>query len=184
MDKKWLIRKKFFLLRKKNYFEVKDSYFTPIIKIISKFKIDRKINVSIYYPSFYEVNVLKIFDQDFSKNCNFFLPIIEKNNKMQFHEWKKNDILFVNKYGLLEPKKSRQIVPDVVLVPILSFDKNKNRIGYGKGYYDKYLNKYVKSNKKILTIGVAFSFQKYHKLPVNHKDFKLDFVITEKGVIK
>ncbi len=183
MDKKGLIRKKFFFLRKKNYFEVKDSYFTPIIKLISKIKIDRKINVSIYYPSFYEVNVLKLLDNDFSKNCNFLLPIIEKNNKMQFYKWKKNDILFVNKYGLLEPKKSRKIIPDVALVPILSFDKKKNRIGYGKGYYDKYLNKYRNSNKKILTIGVAFSFQKYHKLPVNHKDFKLDFVVTEKGMI-
>ena len=102
---------------------------------------------------------------------------------MNFYKWKKNEVLALNKYGIPEPIKTKKIVPSIVLVPLLAFDKNKNRIGYGKGYYDKYLNKYVKSNKKILTIGVAFSFQKYHKLPVNNKDFKLDYIITEKGII-
>ena len=66
---------------------------------------------------------------------------------------------------------------------VTAFDKNKNRLGYGKGFYDKYLNKYVRKNKKILTIGVAFSFQKHHKLPTNDFDFTLDFIITDKGEI-
>ena len=69
------------------------------------------------------------------------------------------------------------------MVPLLAFDKQKNRIGYGKGFYDKYLNRFLKINRNILTVGVAFSFQKYHKLPVNKKDFKLDYIITEKGMI-
>ena len=74
-------------------------------------------------------------------------------------------------------------MPDVILLPLLVFDKNKNRLGYGKGFYDKYLFKYSKI-KKILSVGVAFSFQKYHKLPVNKRDYKLDYIITEKGVIR
>ena len=48
---------------------------------------------------------------------------------------------------------------------------------------DKYLNKYIKTHKNILTVGVAFSFQKYNKIPINSKDFKLDYIITEKGII-
>ena len=68
-------------------------------------------------------------------------------------------------------------------MPLLAFDKNKNRIGYGKGYYDKFLNKLFKEKKKPLTVGIAFSFQKHHKLPVNKKDFKLDHIITEKGML-
>ena len=68
-----------------------------------------------------------------------------------------------------------------MLVPILAFDKNKHRLGYGKGYYDRYLNKYLKL-KNILTVGVAFSFQRHHKLPINKKDVKLNYIITEKGV--
>ena len=69
-----------------------------------------------------------------------------------------------------------------MIVPLLAFDKNKFRLGYGKGFYDKYLNKHLKSFKNILTVGVAFSFQKHHKLPINNKDVKLDYILTEKGI--
>ena len=102
---------------------------------------------------------------------------------MDFHTWRKNDILCLNKYGILEPIKSLKVEPSVILVPLIAFDKNKNRIGYGKGYYDKILNKYSNLNKRILSIGVAYSFQKYNKIPINNKDFKLDYIITEKGII-
>ena len=101
---------------------------------------------------------------------------------MNFFSWRKNDVLLVNKFGILEPVKTRAKVPDFMLVPILAFDKNKFRLGYGKGFYDRYLSKYLKRYKNILTIGVAFSFQKYHKLPVNKDDVKLDFILTEKGI--
>jgi len=101
---------------------------------------------------------------------------------MNFYQWKKNDILFLNQYGIPEPLKSEIKVPKVILAPVLAYDKNKNRLGYGKGFYDKYLNKCFKMHKKILAIGVAFSFQRHHKLPVNKKDYKLDYIITEKGI--
>jgi 5-formyltetrahydrofolate cyclo-ligase len=85
---------------------------------------------------------------------------------------------------MLEPAKSKAKLPDIMLVPLLAFDKNKYRLGYGKGFYDRYLNTYLKQFKHILTVGVAFSFQKYHKLPISRNDVKLDFIITEKGIIK
>ena len=69
-----------------------------------------------------------------------------------------------------------------MLVPILAFDKDKYRLGYGKGFYDNYLNKYLKKFKDILTVGVAFSFQKYHKLPKYNNDVKLNYILTEKGI--
>ena len=94
----------------------------------------------------------------------------------------KNDILKVNRYGILEPFKSSKVTPNIALVPLLAFDKQKNRLGYGKGFYDKFLSRNKKINKTIITVGVAFSFQKYNKLPINNKDFKLDYIITEKGI--
>ena len=183
MNYKEAIRKKYLLLRKKKYFKVNSRFFYPLIKIIKdKFK-NRKINISIYYPSFYEVDVLKVIDLENSKKINFLLPIIEQNNLMNFYKWKKNDVLFINRFGLLEPQKSSKKIPDIVLLPLIAFDKNKNRIGYGKGFFDKYLNRFIRNYKKILTVGIAFSFQKHDNLPVNDKDYKLDYVITEKGLI-
>ena len=69
-----------------------------------------------------------------------------------------------------------------MIVPLLVFDKYKNRLGYGKGFYDRYLQKYLKKYKKIITIGIAFSFQKYHILPAANNDVKLNYILTEKGI--
>ena len=183
MDKKEAIRKKFFLKRKKYYFEIDEKFFIPLIKLIKAKKLNRDLGISFYFPSSYEINVLKILDLEFFKRFDFFLPAIEKTHSMNFYKWRKNDVLILNKFGIPEPLKSKKKIPSIILVPLLAFDETKNRVGYGKGFYDKYLNKYLKSKKKILTVGVAFSFQKYNKLPVNDNDFKLDYVITEKGII-
>ena len=183
MDNKRFIREKYFLKRKRFFFEIKATYFQPLINIIKKKNTKRKKNISLYYPSNFEVNILKILDVEFFKNFDFSLPIIKKNQEMQFCRWKKGDILQVNKFGIPEPKILKKINPDVILVPLLAFDKNKNRIGYGRGYYDKFLNNYLKKQKKLLTVGVAFSFQKHHNLPVDKRDFKLNHILTEKGII-
>ena len=71
-----------------------------------------------------------------------------------------------------------------MLIPLLAFDLQNNRLGYGKGFYDRYLGKFLKNRKNITTIGVAFSFQKYNKLPVSRLDIKLDYILTEKGLRK
>ena len=184
MKQKNLVRKKYYAIRKKKYYEVKNFFFYPFVNLIkSKFK-NKKINLSLYYPSSFELNVLKLLELNYISNQNILLPIIENNNTMNFFPWKKNDILLINKYGMLEPIKSKINIPNVILVPLLVYDKNKYRLGYGKGFYDRYLNKYLKKFQNILTVGVAFSFQKHHKLPVNNKDVKLDYILTEKGIIK
>jgi 5-formyltetrahydrofolate cyclo-ligase len=126
--------------------------------------------------------VLKLFEIDYVTRQTILLPVIEENNSMNFFKWKENDVLFVNKYGMLEPIKSKAVVPNVIIAPLLAFDKKKNRLGYGKGFYDRYLNRYLKKFDNIITIGIAFSFQKYHKLPVKNNDVKLDYILTEKGI--
>ena len=176
------LRKKYFDLRKKNYYDINKEYFSPLSSLIrSKIK-KRFIKIALYYPSNFELNVLKFLELNNTLSKNILLPVTDKNNLMNFFSWKKNDVLFVNKFGILEPAKSQAKVPDVMLVPMLAFDKKKYRLGYGRGFYDRYLNKYLKKFKNIVTVGVAFSFQRHHKLPINKNDVKLDFIITEKGI--
>ena len=74
-------------------------------------------------------------------------------------------------------------MPDVVLVPCLAFDQRGFRLGYGKGFYDRYLGKYLKKNKNIETIGIGFSFQKYKKIPTDKYDIRLNKIYTEKGFL-
>ena len=182
MQEKDFLRKKYFSLRKKKYFEIEKNFFLPLINLIKEKFYNKKINLSIYYPASFELNVLKLLKIDYVKRQTILLPVIEENNLMNFFKWKENEVLFVNKYGMLEPIKSKAVIPNVIIVPLLSFDNNKYRLGYGKGFYDRYLNRYLKKFNNIITIGIAFSFQKYHKLPVNNNDVKLDYILTEKGI--
>ena len=98
---------------------------------------------------------------------------------MDFFSWSTKDPLSVNKFGIPEPTSGKIIFPSILLVPLVAFDKHFNRIGYGGGFYDRYIKK-IKKNKKIITIGLAYSFQKVKEVPINKYDIKLDFVITEK----
>ena len=182
MQYKTQLRQKYLSLRKKKYYGIDKKFFLPLLKLIrSKIK-KRFIKIALYYPSNFELNVLKLLEFNNILANDILLPVVDKNNLMNFFSWRKNDVLFVNQYGIPEPSKSKVKIPDVILVPILAFDKNKYRLGYGKGFYDRYLNKYLKRFKKILTVGVAFSFQRHHKLPRNQNDVKLDLIITEKGI--
>ena len=68
-----------------------------------------------------------------------------------------------------------------MMIPLLAFDKNFYRLGYGKGYYDRYLKNCFKKNKKFSRLELPFHFKKYKKLPISNFDVKLDQILTEKG---
>ena len=184
MQEKIAIRKKAFINRKNKYFEVSKNFFKPVEKLLSK-KKNKEIFLSLYYPTNYEVNVLKLFETIKIKKVKILLPVVKKKNKMIFVEWQYLDPLKINNFGMLDPCLQKKfLIPDVMLVPLLAFDSQNNRLGYGKGFYDKYLSKLLIDKKKVTTIGIAFSFQKYNKLPVSKLDIKLDYILTEKGLQK
>ena len=98
---------------------------------------------------------------------------------MDFFQWSTNDPLAINKFGIPEPISKIVKYPDILLVPLVAFDKNLNRIGYGGGFYDRYIKK-IRKQKKVLAIGFAYSFQKVKNIQTNNYDVKLDFIITNK----
>jgi len=183
MQQKSKLRKKYLKIRKENYFEIDKKFFSPLLKLIKKNIKKKSILIALYYPSNFELNVLKVLELKYFSHQTILLPVAEKNNLMNFYQWKKNDVLTINEFGMLEPIKAEAKTPDIIIVPLLAFDKDKYRLGYGKGYYDRYLNKHIKQYKKnTMTVGVAFSFQKHNKLPINKNDVKMDFILTEKGI--
>ena len=102
---------------------------------------------------------------------------------LSFRSWTVGDALEDGPYGTRQPPVGDPpVLPNVILAPLLAFDTAGWRLGYGGGFYDRYLNEYLKKNKKILTIGVAFSFQKHHKIPSFNNDVKLKYILTEKGI--
>ena len=152
------------------------------IKFLEKKDIKHKI-IGGYYPFNFELNILNILEALEKKKYLISLPKVSKNNRMNFFQWSLKDPLKINKYGIPEPISKKKIYPSILLIPLLAFDKQLNRLGYGGGYYDRYISSF-EDNDRIIKIGIGFSFQKINNLPTNKYDKKLNFIITEKDSFK
>ena len=172
------IRKKILKIRKQKKIKKFIFNFDLILNILKRKKVSGKI-IGGYYPYNYEIDILQILEKFEKKKFIITLPKIRKNSQMNFYQWSINDPLVINEFGIPEPISKMVKHPDVLLVPLVAFDKNFNRIGYGGGFYDRYIKK-IKKKKKVLTIGFAYSFQKVKKIPTNKHDIRLDFIITNK----
>ena len=175
------IRSKILEIRKNN---TNKNYKIPVDKFLSFLKTEKYNlkNIGGYYPSNYEIDDLEILYLLEKKNYRILLPSIKKNNQMEFYKWSYNDPLKINKYGISEPLSSKIFYPDILIVPLVGYDNNLNRLGYGGGFYDRYIDK-IEKRKKIVKIGLAFSYQKIKNIPINSHDKKLDFIMTEKGIL-
>jgi len=171
------LRKKILFYRKNNYKIVSLKY-SLLRDVLNKFNLLGNKKIGGYFPINYEIDCLEILKQLEKSGHKISLPITRKGNKMDFFEWSSKEPLLIGKIGIPEPYSVKKVYPDILLVPLVAFNKHKYRLGYGGGYYDRYIQK-IKKIKKILTIGMAFSFQEVTKLPINEYDKKLDFIFTE-----
>ena len=102
---------------------------------------------------------------------------------MDFVEHSLKNPFKINKYGILEPISSKKVYPDLIFIPLVAFDNNLNRLGYGGGFYDRYLEK-ISNIRRIVKIGLAFSYQKIKNVPTSKYDRKLDYIVTEKKIFE
>ena len=175
--KKSQIRKLILKIRKKRNLDKNIPInFKILSKILKKKNIKGKI-IGGYYPYNNELDCIEILKNFEKRKYLITLPKIKNNFLMDFFEWKLNEPLTINKYGIPEPSSNKSRYPDIILVPLLAFDKNLNRVGYGGGFYDRYIQK-IKKKKKFILIGLAYSFQRVKKIPTNKFDMKLDVIIT------
>ena len=176
------LRKKILKVREKTNKKNIQIDFNQIIKILKEEKINKKI-IGGYYPVNFEIDDLLLLKKFEKSKFNISLPVIKKNFQMNFYKWSFFDPLKINKYGIPEPETKNLVYPDILLIPIVAFDKNLNRLGYGGGYYDRFIER-VSRKKKIIKIGLAISSQKIKKIPINKHDQKLDYIITNENIVK
>ena len=178
------LRNRFLIKRKKRYLKSKKFNFSLIFKLIKKHFKNKKIIIGGYYPSYYEADISKFFKEAWKKKFKIVLPVVKSSTSLGFKIWLPDEPLYVNKFGILEPKSTnKEFTPDLIIVPLVAFDSQLNRIGYGKGYYDRKLKKIKKIKRNAISIGAAYSFQKCKSIPTNKHDFKLDYVFTERGIV-
>ena len=103
---------------------------------------------------------------------------------LSFHAWKPGDPLVVGRMSIPEPDaKAKERRPDLILVPLLAFDSRGYRLGYGGGYYDRYLAEH-RAKRSVRAIGIAFAGQQVDAIPEEDFDQRLDAVVTETQVIR
>ena len=144
-------------------------------KIISEAK-----SIGCYYSIGSEVQTHEIIKHFLSENKSVSLPKVSQDY-MSFRNIKDLSKLEKGEYDISEPKDTAAIEQkhDVILVPCVGLDNDGNRIGYGLGFYDKYLEE-----KDVIKIALAYSKQIVKTIPASANDVKMDWIITERDVIK
>lgn len=133
--------------------------------------------VAVYLSIESEVQTKAIIENLLLNGKRIFVPYID--GEMKFSEYKNGSDLVEGLYGIMEPKNKQEYKGDfdAIMVPGLAFDRFGNRLGRGKGYYDRFLKKC-----RAKRIGLAYEAQIIPKIPIEEHDVKMDVVISEHGM--
>jgi 5-formyltetrahydrofolate cyclo-ligase len=141
--------------------------------------------ISGFWPLADEIDVRPLMIRLHDRGCQMSLPVVNGPGKpLEFRAWQPTDDLVSAKFGLREPAETAPVVtPTVVLTPLVAFDRDGNRLGFGRGYYDMTLAG-LRAGGGALAVGIAFAGQLVAAVPHDDLDQRLDWMVTEDGVIE
>ncbi len=147
------------------------------------------VRVAGYWASHGELPLNLVIPPLAARGQQFLLPVIGSDRRLRFAPWQAGEAVQPNRYGIPEPAAPGELLEpfqlDMVLVPLLGFDRRGHRLGHGGGYYDRsfaFLNEQLRPTEPLL-VGVAYAFQELPELDDQHWDVPLDFIATERELI-
>jgi len=131
-----------------------------------------------------EINPLPLMRKLAEAGASLALPVVAGRGKpLIMRSWKWGEPLVAGVWGIREPAlQAPTLDPDILLVPLLAFDRVGHRIGYGAGYYDLTIAQ-LRAKKPIAAVGIAFAAQEIETVPTTDFDAPLDLVLTERATI-
>ena len=140
--------------------------------------------VSGFMPLNSEISPLPLMRKLAEASAGLALPVVVgRGLPLSMRAYAFGDALVKGVWGIrVPPPEAPEVEPDVLLVPLLAFDRNGNRLGYGAGYYDMTIAA-LRARKRVVAIGVAFAAQEVDEVPTTPRDVRLDLVLTEREVI-
>jgi 5-formyltetrahydrofolate cyclo-ligase len=140
--------------------------------------------VSGFMPLKNELNPIPLMRMLADAGARLALPVVCGRGKpLVMRAFAFGDVLVSGVWGIREPRPDApEVLPDVLLVPLLAFDRSGHRVGYGAGYYDLTLAS-LRAQKRVLAVGIAFAAQEIAQVPATPRDARLDLVLTEKKTI-
>ncbi len=154
-------------------------------KFLSNIKISEDDIVAGYWPAASEIDCRPLLNRLAAQQVACCLPVVSRRDMpLSFYPWKPDDPLTAGEYGIMEPLAGQApVIPTLVIVPLLAFDAEGWRLGYGGGYYDRTIETLKKSSSMpIRLVGVAFEAQQVDKIPCDVHDQQLDAVVTEEKI--
>ena len=141
--------------------------------------------VMVYVAKFPEVNTSRLIDSLLERGVRIVVPIIERaTTSLRLSYLEDPSVLVESTFHVPEPVGNELPAHaedvDMVLIPVLAFDRRGNRLGYGAGYYDRFLA----ANPDLRKVGLAYSCQEAGAIPADENDIRMDIIITEKDVIR
>ena len=139
-----------------------------------------------YFPIRCELSPLILMERLSDIGCNIALPITPAQGEpLTFYHWLVDDQLVDGPYGTKQPSSKNKIcTPDVILLPMLAFDSDGWRLGYGGGFYDRTIAEYATRGHKASVIGLAYDGQKMDRVPVGPYDMPIDAVLCPSGLYR
>jgi 5-formyltetrahydrofolate cyclo-ligase len=140
--------------------------------------------VSGYSPIKFEISPLPLMRRAADAGAKLALPVIQgRGSPLIMRAWGFGETLGSGVWGIREPKlEAPEVLPDILIVPLLVFDRAGYRLGYGAGYYDMTITR-LRALKPITAIGIAFAAQEIPEVPKTPRDARLDLVLTEREII-
>jgi 5-formyltetrahydrofolate cyclo-ligase len=141
--------------------------------------------ISAFHSFGTEISTFVLFDKLVADGWSTALPIVvAKNMPLVFRQWKPGEPLVSGLWDIkIPPDTAPEVQPDVLLVPLLAFDRKGFRLGYGGGFYDRTLEK-LRASKKVVAIGLAYAGQEVDSVLRDEHDQRLDWIMTERETIK
>ena len=138
-----------------------------------------------YVPLNHEADPGELMAEAQRRGYRTCLPrVAARAQPLKFLEWAPGDPLAPGAHGTREPMAGRpELVPDIVIVPMLAFDPAGIRLGYGGGYYDRTLAALREGGRRVLAVGLAYAEQGADRLPADGHDQPLDWIVTERRAI-
>jgi 5-formyltetrahydrofolate cyclo-ligase len=148
------------------------------------FAVPAGTTVSGFMPMRSEINPLPLMMKLAVAGAQLALPVTgPRGQPLVMRAWTWGEPLASGVWGIREPRpEARPLDPDVLLVPLLAFDRDGARLGYGGGYYDLTLAQ-LRSHKLVIAVGFAYAIQEVDHVPTTARDAMLDLVLTEREVI-
>lgn len=159
-----------------------DAWLTSTCRAAQTMKMASPRVIAGYWALAGEPDILPLLAQWHEQGYSIALPVMQPDHSLHFLPWHPDLLMHERRFGVMEPSTGSEIRPDVLLVPTLGFTSLGERVGYGKGFYDRTLARLRASNPQPTTIGVAWDEADIHRVAPNYRaadhDQPLDAIVT------